>query len=150
MSKVHYYQVDVNWKEGRIGELGSPDLNEKIECATPPEFNKGVPGIWSPEHLYAASINSCYMATFLAIAENMKLEFKDFSCKTTCKLEKKDGVFFITEAVVEPQVELTNPEKDNKKGVRILEKSKKACLITNSLKTETILKHNLNVPESVA
>lgn len=149
MSNVHYYQVDVNWKEGRIGELTSPDLNDTIACATPPEFNKGVPGVWSPEHLYAASINSCFMATFLAIAENMKLEFSDFSCRTTCKLEYKDGVFCISEAIIEPNIDLTNTEKDCDKGVRVLEKAKKACLITNSMKTETILKHNLAIPENV-
>ena len=138
MLQEHYYEVDVNWKEGRIGELSSPVLESKIECATPPEFTNGVPNIWSPEHLFAASINSCYMATFLAIAENLKLPFTSFECKTVCKLEKADNKFQITEAVITPVVRLENNELQDK-AIRVLEKSKQNCLVTNSIKTEITL-----------
>ncbi|MDZ7805566.1 MAG: hypothetical protein U5K71_00450 [Gracilimonas sp.] len=53
MSKLeeHTYDVDLKWKEGRIGELKSYKLNDSINVATPPEFPGGVEGIWSPEHL---------------------------------------------------------------------------------------------------
>lgn len=139
MAKEHYYEVNLQWKEGRTGVLSSPALNDTITCATPPEFPGGIPGIWSPEHLFAASINSCYMSTFVAIAENFKLPFTSFSCKTTCKLEVVDGKFLITEAIVEPIVELENPEADKDKALRVMEKSKAACLVTNSMKTTTTL-----------
>lgn len=82
MSQKHFYEVTAEWNEGRKGTLSSPFLNEKVECATPPEFPKGEPRIWSSEHLFGASISSCYLSTFLAIAENFKLEFNQFSCKT--------------------------------------------------------------------
>lgn len=133
--REHYYEVDVQWKEGRIGQLTAPGLGETITCATPPEFANGVAGIWSPEHLYAASISSCYMATFLAIAENFKLAFESFKCKTICKLEMIENRYQITHAVIEPMVILKNPEPDGDKLIRVLEKSKNACLITNSIKT---------------
>lgn len=139
MEKEHFYEVNVQWKEGRVGELSSPVLKENIEVATPPEFAQGVAGVWSPEHLYAAAINACYMTTFLAIAENSRLEYNDFSCKTVCKMEQVEGRFLMTKAEVTPTVELVNPEKDGEKLVRILEKSKKACLISNSMKTEVTL-----------
>lgn len=145
MSNVHYYEVDVRWEEGRKGTLTSPELNESITCATPPEFPNGVPGIWSPEHLYAASINSCYMATFLAIADNFKLPFLDFSCKTTCKLEVIEGRYQITEAVIQPSVHLAETT-DADKAQRVLEKSKSACLVTNSIKTGITLEVMLTAP----
>jgi organic hydroperoxide reductase OsmC/OhrA len=75
----HLYNVNLKWNEGRIGEISSPELISKIEVATPPQFPKGVEGIWSPEHLLTAAVNSCFMTTFLAIAENFSLEFIDFS-----------------------------------------------------------------------
>ncbi len=53
--------------------FSSPVLNTKIEVATPPEFPKGIAGIWSPEHLLVAAVSSCLMTTFLAVAENSKL-----------------------------------------------------------------------------
>lgn len=75
--KNHEYQVDLNWKEGRIGMLSSPELEEKFEVATPPQFDGGVEGIWSPEHLFVSSVSSCFMTTFTAIAEYSKLNFED-------------------------------------------------------------------------
>lgn len=70
--ETHYYNVDANWNTGRKGKLCSPELDTSIciEVATPPAFPKGIAGIWSPEHLFTASVNSCLMMTFLSIAEN--------------------------------------------------------------------------------
>jgi organic hydroperoxide reductase OsmC/OhrA len=69
----------------RKGKLCSPELSKEngpcIEVATPPEFPKGMPGIWSPEHLFTAAVSSCLMTTFLAIAENSKQEPEDLFFK---------------------------------------------------------------------
>lgn len=43
MSQTHFYKVNIQWKNGRTGELSSPVLNKTIECAAPPEFPNGVP-----------------------------------------------------------------------------------------------------------
>jgi organic hydroperoxide reductase OsmC/OhrA len=140
MSQTHFYEVNIQWKEERIGELSSPVLAKTIECATPPEFPNGVPNIWSPEHLFIASINSCYMATFLAIAHNFKVEIEDFSCKTIAKLEMVEGKYLISQAEMFPVVKLKNVETDTDKAQRIVEKAKAGCLVTNSMKTEILLK----------
>ena len=96
---AHYYHVDVNWQVDRKGSLCSPELSKEnapcIEVATPPEFPKGMPGIWSPEHLFTAAISSCLMTTFLSIAENSKLNFSSFSCPAKGKLENVDGKFMM-------------------------------------------------------
>lgn len=77
---AHYYNVDISWTQDRMGLLSSPELNNSekpnnnyIEVATPPQFPKGIPGIWSPEHLFTAAVSSCLMTTFLSIAENSNL-----------------------------------------------------------------------------
>ena len=72
MDNVHYYNTIVEWKEGRRGVLSAPDMTS-FEVATPPEFSKGVPNTWSPEHLFVASANICLMTTFLAIAKIQSL-----------------------------------------------------------------------------
>lgn len=138
MSQEHFYQVDLKWKKGRIGEVSSPVLDQTIECATPPEFPNGVPNIWSPEHFYAAAINSCFMTTFLAIAENSKVEFENFACSTEIKLELVERKYLITQASVFPKVKLVNPEQ-KERMLRVIEKTKENCLVTNSMKTEIIL-----------
>src|SRR5690349_13974368 len=102
MDPIYHYEVNLNWQSERKGVINAPGLHAAIEVATPPEFPKGMPGLWSPEHLLVAAVNSCFMTTFLAIAENSKLEFHLFSCSATGKLEKVDGKFMITEIKLSP------------------------------------------------
>lgn len=137
--KPHYYNVDINWNTERKGVMCSPELNRDagscIEVATPPEFPKGIPGIWSPEHLFTAAVSSCLMTTFLSVAENSKLEFTNFSCKSTGKLERLDGKFMMSEIILEPTVTIIH-EKDFNRAERVLHKSETACLISNSIKSK--------------
>ena len=135
---MHSYLVNLKWNEGRIGEISSPELNSKIEIATPPQFPNGVDGIWSPEHLFTAAVNSCFMTTFLSIAENSRLEFTEFSCSAIGNLDQIDGKFLMTEIILNPVLVITK-EADRVKAERVLEKSEKACLISNSIKSNVIL-----------
>ncbi len=136
--ETHLYNVNLSWKADRKGELSSPELNDAIEVATPPEFPKGMPGIWSPEHLLTAAVVSCFMTTFLSIAENSKLEYVSLDCAATGKLEKVDGKLLMTEIVLNPLLVIVN-ESDKDKAERILHKSESACLISNSIKTNVTL-----------
>jgi peroxiredoxin-like protein len=136
-SSEHYYDVSVHWEDSRKGLLCSSALNECIEVVTPPEFHKGIPGIWSPEHLLVASVNSCLMTTFLAIAENSKLEFQHFDSNASGKLEKVDGKYMISEITLKPVVVI--PDKSNTdKALRLLHKAEDACLISNSIKSKIV------------
>lgn len=132
------YQVKLDWLESRIGKLKSDALNDAIKVATPPEFPKGIPGIWSPEHLFVAAVNSCFMTTFLAVAENSKLEFTHFECNALGTLDKVEGKFQITEIVISPILTIKD-ETMKEKGIRVMEMSEKACLISNSITSKVIL-----------
>lgn len=133
MNNAHHYEVDLVWTNDRKGTISSPVLNSSIEVATPPEFPKGIPGIWSPEHLLVAAVNSCYMTTFLAIAENFKLEFESLDCKAVGLLEQPEGKYLITNVLLKP-VLVIKEEHNAEKAMRVLEKTEKACLISNSIK----------------
>jgi len=133
MNNAHHYEVDLVWTSDRKGTISSPVLNSSIEVATPPEFPNGIPGIWSPEHLLVAAVNSCYMTTFLAIAENFKLAFESLDCKAVGLLEQPEGKYLITTVLLKP-VLVINDEHNAEKAMRVLEKTEKACLISNSIK----------------
>ena len=137
MEEAHYYKTIVKWDEGRVGTLSSPTL-DSFKVATPPEFPKGVPNVWSPEHLFVASINICLMTTFVAVAENSKLEIDSFSSEATGKLEKVDGKFMISEVELKPTVKI-KLEKDRERAERIIQKAENLCLISNSAKSKIIL-----------
>lgn len=148
MENVHHYEVKVNWESDRKGVMSSPVLDSTIEVATPPEFAKGMPGIWSPEHLLVAAVNSCLMTTFLAIAENFKFDFIHFESNANGKLEKVDNKFMITAVELSPVLTIA-PGADKEKALRILEKSEAACLISNSVKATIIFKPTLHIAETV-
>ncbi len=134
----HQYNVSLKWNEGRVGEVFSPELNSKIEVATPPQFPKGVEGVWSPEHFFTAAVNSCFMTTFLAIAENSRLEFKEFNCNAVGVLDQIEGKYLMTGVVLNPILIITK-EEDKEKALRVLDKSEKACLISNSITSKVSL-----------
>ncbi|WHF52872.1 OsmC family protein [Chryseobacterium gotjawalense] len=135
----HLYNVDITWSKDRQGEMSSPELSTTVEIATPPQFPKGVEGIWSPEHLFTSAVASCLMTTFLSIAENSKLEFTGFTCKSHGKLEQIEGKFLMTEVILEPTVTIAN-ESDREKAERVLQKSEQHCLISNSIKSKVTMK----------
>jgi peroxiredoxin-like protein len=142
MADNQEYQVDLTWKENRKGQVSSPELTDTIETATPPDFPKGMPNIWSPEHFLVAAVESCLMTTFLAIAENSKLEFISFKSKAIGKLDKVEGKFQMTEIILKPVLEITD-ENNTERAKRIMEKSEKACLISNSIKTKITLESEI-------
>lgn len=148
MENVHHYEVKVNWQSERKGIMSSPVLNNTLEVATPPEFAKGMPGIWSPEHLLVAAVNSCLMTTFLAIAENFKFDFIHFESNANGKLEKVENKFMITEVELCPVLTIS-ADADKEKALRILEKSEAACLISNSVKAKIIFKPLVKITEPV-
>jgi peroxiredoxin-like protein len=141
----HLYEVDISWKQGRIGSMTSPKLNQEIEVATPPEFPGGVEGIWSPEHLFVSSVASCFMTTFLAIAEYSKLEFENLRINAIGKLGKaEDGKVMVTEIILKPDLAITD-EKFTDKAKRIMQKADAACIISRSIKSKIILESKVSV-----
>lgn len=148
MTFSHNYTVNLRWDAARKGTLYSNELKETVTVATPPPFPKGMEKIWSPEHLFTAAVSSCLMTTFLAIAENSKLEFERFACKATGKLDQVDGKYRMTEVLLEPELVITL-EEDFARAERILQKSEAACLITNSINSKVVMKPAIEVLKPV-
>ncbi|MCX6291936.1 MAG: OsmC family protein [Bacteroidetes bacterium] len=147
MSEVHDYVVGLTWDKERIGTLSAPGLDDQIVVATPPQFPKGVEGIWSPEHLFVSAITSCFMTTFLSIAENSKLPFTSFECKGSGSLETVNGKYMVSEVTVFPKVVIADA-KDRDRTERILQKTEANCLISNSVKSAIIMKTEVIVDEN--
>ena len=134
--KSYRYTTSVRWtgeKKGMMDVAGKPS----VEVATPPEF-KGHEGIWSPEDLFVASVNSCIMTTFLAFAGRADLAFEGYESEAEGLLEFVDGRFLFTKIAVRPRVLLTSDE-DRAKAEEILHKADRNCLVSNSVRTEIVL-----------
>ena len=133
MTTPYFYRTEVDWVGDKRGVLRSQMLPD-IQVATPPEF-EGHENTWSPEHLFTSAVSSCFMTTFLAIAEMSKLDFVSFSADAIGKLEKLDGHgYMMTEVIIRPRLRILH-ERDRERAARILEKAERNCLISNSVKS---------------
>ena len=142
MENQYLYRTEVEWTGERHGDLCAPEL-PKLEVDAPPEF-KGHEGVWTPEHLFVASVNSCFMTTFLAIAENSKLEFSKFNAQAEGTLEKVEGTgLMITQITLKPKL-VVKHSRDAERALRIFQKAEKQCLISNSIRSETRLEPQVN------
>jgi organic hydroperoxide reductase OsmC/OhrA len=133
MSHRQEYHTSVRWETQRKGVLSAPDLADFV-TATPPQFPGGHAGFWSPEHMFVASIEACIMTTFLAIAENSSLDFKEYRSTAQGIVDKTEGGYIFIEVTVKPRV-VIGEERLRDRTLRILEKSEKACLVSRSVKT---------------
>jgi peroxiredoxin-like protein len=144
----HLYEVTVDWKEGRTGVMSSEKLDSTIEVATPPEFPGGVEGVWSPEHLFTASVSSCFFTSFTAVAEYSKFEFESLKVTSFGKMSKQEGKFVMSEITLKPVLTISD-ESQLKKAYRLIEKAEEICLITRSVKSTVICKPDVQISVNV-
>ncbi|MGZ8465528.1 MAG: OsmC family protein [Candidatus Binatia bacterium] len=132
-ASIYFYEAEIEWVGGKDLQISSGKL-PVIVGGAPPEF-KGREGVWAPEHLFVAALNSCYLLTLLAVAEFSKIAIVSCSSSAKGKLEKVEGgTNQITEIVVRPQVVIASAN-DLPRMARILEKAKENCFVSNSIKS---------------
>jgi peroxiredoxin-like protein len=131
---IYFYETEIEWKGEKDLKLVGAKL-PAIEAGAPPEF-KGREGVWAPEHLFVAALNSCYTLTLLAIAEFSKVALLSLSSSAKGKLEKVEGGGYqVTEIIVKPSVVLASAS-DLARMPRILEKAKENCFVSNSIRSK--------------
>ncbi len=132
MENTHHYEVDIHWSGKFEGELSSPLVPLQIPVAIPDDFPNGIKGVWSPEHLLIAAVNSCIMVTFITIAANSKIPFIRYDSNVKGIVEKLVNGLKFTSIIIVPTVVITTGQDDHK--IRhLFEMTEKACAISNSL-----------------
>lgn len=148
MIDSHDYQVEVSGsgpKTGRLTSIG--DSLPELDVASPPEFG-GPGGTWSPEHLFVASVASCLMTTFRAMAEKSGVEVVSYSDESIGHLSRdEDGLFRIERVTLRPTI-VISPGSRTDRAERLIHKAERVCLIGRSIETETVLEPTLSVAEA--
>ena len=143
MEDKYCYSTKLEWTGARHGALKSDSL-PTLEVDAPPEF-KGKEGAWTPEHLFVGAVSSCFMTTFVAIAENSKLDFESLKIAAEGTLEKVAGAgLMITQIVLRPTLTIKDAGAFERAN-RILEKAEQHCLISNSAKTHITLEPEIKI-----
>lgn len=99
----------------------------------------GNPAIPNPEEMLAASIASCHMLTFLAVAARSRLHVTSYADEAVAHLEKDDeGVLRVTRVDLYPKIEFRDAV-DPARVVHMHEKAHHACFIANSVNCEIVV-----------
>ena|SRR6516165_4704945 len=132
----YFFEVELNRLDGSDGLLTADDASDSIKVGLPDVFG-GEKDEWNPEHLFLASISSCYMTTYLSFAKKMNFDIAHFSCHTIGQVTLVGGRYEFTRIDVYPKVFIPKNELYHKASLA-MEKTQKYCLISNSVKTEII------------
>ncbi len=117
--------------------------NTKIIADSAPDW-RGNELNTNPEQTLAASLSSCHMMTFLALAAKMKWPVKTYKDTAVAKLGKNlKGLMSVTEIELNPKVEFSNGfSVDNLKMKEVQDRAHRYCFISNSLSKEVKVKIN--------
>lgn len=146
MTASYSFQVDAQWKGGRRGLVEAEAEVPRIHFAAPPQF-QGESGFWTPEHFLMAAAATCFVTTFHAITEISKFEVEGLEVSAEGVVEKGEGGYQFTRITLRPVLTVAR-ETDQERGVRLLEKAERSCLISRSLKGQIVMEPRVQVAEA--
>lgn len=133
----YFFEVSLNWLEGRIGVASVNEVKESIKVSTPSAFAGGIAGYWSPEQLFLSSLSTGLMTTFLAIAEKRKLPLVNFTCSAIGQVQLVGAHLEFTNINLFPKI-FVQKESEIPIANEVLMKTYKYCIIANSIKAHLI------------
>jgi len=145
--KSFRFESQLRWTSGRRAILSAAGKPE-IEASSPPEF-KGEAGFWTPEDLFISSVNVCTMLTFVAFAQNKRLEFHSYESRVEGLIENVEGKYRYTEITIQPRIEVKSRE-DADRARTIVEDAHKACFVSNSITSSVKVVPEIRVATSAA
>ena len=98
---------------------------------------RGSPDLVDPEEAFVASLSSCHMLTFLALAAKNKLVVDRYSDRAVGHLEKNaEGRLAVTRVVLNPVIEFVGPKPTATQLAELHDSAHHHCFIANSVTTE--------------
>ena len=148
MIESHDYTVTLDGTGPKTATLTDHTLAVAIDVASPPEFG-GPQGVWSPEHLFVASVSACLMTTFQAIADLSGVEVISYSDQAIGHLQRgEDRRYRIDKITLRPRVVVNGVQAD--RALRLVFKAEAACLISGSINSEIVVEPDIQVVTPVA
>jgi organic hydroperoxide reductase OsmC/OhrA len=90
---------------------------------------------WNPEDLFGASIATCHMLTFLALAKKVGIDVRGYDEEATVTLDTVDRVTRVTKVRLAPRIRIAAGGDEAKARV-MFEKAHKYCFVANSTTAE--------------
>jgi organic hydroperoxide reductase OsmC/OhrA len=122
------YSRDHTWKF---------DGGHEMQASAAPAY-LGNPQHVDPEEAYVASLSSCHMLTFLAIACKQKFLLDEYVDEAVGYMEKNpDGKLAITRVTLKPRLKFSGEKQPSGEELdKMNHAAHEQCFIANSVKTE--------------
>ncbi len=138
--------IGLTWKlgDGKMTPENYSNVHEiiftpkfKITADSAPDW-RGNEINCNPEQTLAASLSSCHLMTFLALAAKMKWPVKSYKDKAIATLGKNSkGQMSVTKLELNPKVEFSNNFIVNPNEMKkVQDRAHRYCFIANSLSDE--------------
>jgi organic hydroperoxide reductase OsmC/OhrA len=112
------------------------DAGVRVAASAAPEY-QGNPELVDPEQAFVASLASCHMLTFLAIAARRRLVVDRYEDSALGIMEKNaEGRLAITRVVLRPRIAFGGEAPTPEKLADLHRSAHEHCFIANSVRTE--------------
>jgi organic hydroperoxide reductase OsmC/OhrA len=133
---THTFRARLIWQSGASGTAWGNhrvefDGKPPIEVSAAPQY-RGDATKTNPEELLLASVASCQMLTYLALASRQKIDLLSYEDRPEATLAIADRRMRVTEIVLRPRIVLA-PGSDPEKARSLVESAHEGCFIANSV-----------------
>jgi organic hydroperoxide reductase OsmC/OhrA len=111
----------------------------EVAASAAPDFLGSAERV-DPEQAFVASLSSCHMLTFLAIASRRRLVVERYVDRAVGTMEKNaDGKLAITRVALRPDIEFSGEGPSAERLAKMHELSHRECFIANSVSSEIVV-----------
>ncbi len=140
------YRVSVRWRRTSAGftyeeynreHIWSFDAGIQVRASAAPAY-RGKTDCVDPEEAFVATLSSCHMLTFLAIAARKRLVVDSYEDDAVGFMEKNaQGKLAVTRVVLRPKIRFNGAEiPSGEQLMKLHDQSHHECFIANSVLTE--------------
>jgi len=136
MATKHSFSARLVWKKG--GEGGNTNNHRvefenrlPLEVSAAPQY-RGDPTKLNPEELFLASLASCQMLTYVALAARAGIDVISYEDRPEATLAMADRRMRVTEVLLRPMITI-GAGSDEAKARALVESAHQGCFIANSV-----------------
>jgi organic hydroperoxide reductase OsmC/OhrA len=136
MATEHRFDARLVWRKGASGVAASNhhvhfEGRPSVELSAAPQY-KGDPSRLNPEEIFLASLASCQMLTYLALAARAGIDVVAYDDAAEAKLAIVDRRMRIAQVTLRPRIALA-PGQDAEKARALIDAAHTGCFIANSV-----------------
>lgn len=139
---MHEFPLQLRWEGSTASEYGRDAVastagKQDIAVSAASSYG-GNDARWNPEDLLGASLSTCHMLTFLALAKKVRLDVRGYEDRVTVMLDTVDKVTRVTKIRLAPTIRVA-PGTNAAKVREMFEKAHKYCFIGQSITSEVLM-----------